>query len=54
MKKLNLLLWIIFWVSVGFSQENQLQFTLNEAVKYALENNYDFVFLLNQDVDSLW
>jgi len=51
MKKLNLLLWIIFWVSVGFSQENQLQFTLNEAVKYALENNYT-ILNANRDIDA--
>jgi len=51
MKKLNLLLWMIFWVSIGFSQENQLQFTLNDAIKYALENNYT-ILNANRDIDA--
>ena len=51
MKKLNLLLWVIFCVSLGFSQEKQLQFTLNEAIKYALENNYT-ILNANRDIDA--
>ena len=48
MKKLNLFFWIICFVEIGFAQENQQSFTLNEAIKYALENNYT---VLNADRD---
>jgi len=43
MKKLNLFFWIVCIVTVGFSQEDQLSFSLNDAIKYALENNYTIV-----------
>ena len=51
MKKLNLFFWIICFVVIGFTQENQQSFTLNEAIKYALENNYT-VLNADRDIDA--
>ena len=51
MKKLNLFFWIICFVVLGFTQENQQSFTLNEAIKYALENNYT-VLNADRDIDA--
>ena len=51
MKKLNLFFWVVCMITFGFSQENQLSFTLDEAIKYALDNNYT---MLNaeRDIDA--
>ena len=51
MKKLNLFFWIVCMITFGFSQEKQLSFTLDEAIKYALDNNYT---MLNaeRDIDA--
>jgi len=43
MKKLNLFFWVVCIATVGFAQEDPLSFTLNDAIKYALENNYTVV-----------
>ena len=51
MKKLNLFFWIICFAVIGFAQENQQSFTLNEAIKYALENNYT-VLNADRDIDA--
>ena len=51
MKKINIFFWTVCVISIGFSQENQLSFTLDEAIKYALENNYTIINA-ERDIDA--
>lgn len=50
MKKL-LVLVVLVWVSLGFSQEQEMNLSLNEAIDYAIKNSYNNK-VANNDIEA--